>query len=79
MINRITGLQYKSAKAIVVEYERLEKIKGTSECPFCGGCKTKPYVIPFKSQDCTDCNSKGRISNRTLAEMDLEDLIEKKK
>jgi hypothetical protein len=73
--------QYLHAKQIVDRYEseqlRLSRVKGFSKCPFCGGTKTKPFIRAFASQDCTDCNRNGEISNRRLVEMGLDDCIEK--
>lgn len=73
--------QYKNAKRIVISYEleqkRLSKYKGKSECPFCGGSKTKPFLRSGKSQGCTECDKDGNISNKKLASMDLEDCIVK--
>lgn len=71
---------YLNAKQIVEQYEdeqlRLSRVKGYSKCPFCGGTKTKPFVRIFANQNCTDCNSKGMISNRMLVMMGLDDCIE---
>ena len=72
---------YMNAKNIVEQYEaeqlRLSRFSGKSKCPFCGGTKTKPFIRAFASQDCTDCDKNGMISNKKLAEYGLEDCIEK--
>lgn len=49
---------------------------GSSTCPFCGGTKTTPFVRHGKSQDCTECDKDGKIKNRRLAELELDDMIE---
>ena len=49
---------------------------GCSTCPFCGGTKTKPFVRYGKSQNCTECDKYGKIKNRRLAELELDDMIE---
>ena len=71
--------KYRHAKQIVEEYEgfqkRLAKVKGTTECPFCGGSKTTPFIRAFKSQDCTDCNKEGQIKNKDLVRMGLDDFV----
>ncbi len=73
--------EYERALEIVIEYEdfqnKLKKIKGRSECPFCGGTKVKPFVRAFRSQDCTDCDKNGTISNQVLYQLDLLDFIKK--
>lgn len=52
-------------------------IRRSSRCPFCGGSKIKPFMSPFKSQYCTECNKKGEILNSKLRKMGLDDFIEK--
>ena len=78
MITKDNYLYYKN---LINEYEkeqlRLSRFKGSSKCPFCSGTKTKPFVRAFANQDCTDCNKDGMISNMKLAEMGLEDCVEK--
>ncbi len=78
MISKQLYLQYKQQ---VVEYEReearLAKVKGYSVCPFCGGTKTKPFVRASTNQNCTDCNSNGMISNKSLMTIGLDDSIQK--
>lgn len=79
ILNRITPEQYRRAKEITIEYEMeqklLSKVKGKSECPFCGGSKIKPFVRTFSDQNCKDCDKEGNISNKTLVLMGLEDFI----
>lgn len=79
----ITKSEYEYAKQTVIEYEarenELRKHTGYSLCPFCGGTKTKPFIRHGVSQDCTDCNKNGLISNRTLADLDLIDFINETK
>ena len=62
-------------KGQIKEYEkeqlRLSRFKSVSECPFCGGTKTTPFLGQGKSQDCKECNANGMIKNRRLAELDL--------
>ena len=64
-----------------VTYEKeqlcLSRFIGSSTCPFCNGTKTKPFVRAFANQNCTDCNSDGKISNRKLVEMGLDDFVKK--
>jgi hypothetical protein len=71
---------YLNAKNIVEQYEaqqfRLAKFTGKSKCPFCGGTKTKPFVGNY-SQDCKNCDKNGMMSNRKLAEMGIDECIEK--
>lgn len=78
----ISKKQYKISKRIVLKYEknqrRLNKFKGLSTCPFCNGSKTTPFVRRSKNQNCEECDKNGMIKNKRLAELDLEDLIEKK-
>jgi hypothetical protein len=73
--------EYLRAKQIVEKYEseqlRLSRFKGESKCPFCGGTKIKPFVRPFRNQNCNDCDLNGMISNMNLVSMGLEDFIEK--
>lgn len=75
----ITKSEYEYAKQTVKEYEarekKLSKHTGYSICPFCSGTKTKPFMRQGVSQDCTDCNKNGLISNRTLVDLDLRDFI----
>lgn len=52
-------------------------VKGYSNCPFCGGTKTTPFIGHSRSQNCTECNKDGKISNSKLVEMGLEDMIDK--
>jgi DnaJ-class molecular chaperone len=52
-------------------------VRRSSKCPFCGGSKIKPFISPFKSQHCTECNKKGEILNSKLRKMGLDDFIEK--
>lgn len=52
-------------------------IKGSSNCPFCGGTKIKPFMAHGRSQNCTECDRNGKISNRKLVNMGLEDMIDK--
>lgn len=71
----ITKEQYNYWKPQIVEYEkeqlRLSRVSGSTECPFCGGSKTTPFVRSGKSQDCNECDKNGMIKNRRLAELDL--------
>ena len=71
---------YLNAKQIVDKYEaeqlRLSRVSGSSKCPFCGGTKTTPFVRYGKSQDCKECDKDGKIKNRRLAELELDDMIE---
>lgn len=71
----ITKEVYTYWKARIKEYEkeqlRLSRVSGSTECPFCGGSKTTPFVKQGKSQDCNECDTDGMIKNRRLAELDL--------
>jgi len=69
--------EIKKHEEIVKEYERLQKIKGKSECPFCGGSKTTPYVRSGKTQNCNSCDANGMIENRKLHSLDLQEYIKK--
>lgn len=77
----MTKSEYEYQKKRVIEYEQkqrvLSRIQGKSKCPFCGGTKTKPFLSPYKSQNCTECDNSGKILNKKLFEMDLEEEIEK--
>lgn len=79
----IAKQEYLNAKQIVEQYEleqtMLARHTGKSKCPFCSGTKTKPFIRPFRNQDCTDCDINGMISNKSLVIMGLEDCIEKHK
>ena len=67
--------QYNYWKPQMVEYEkeqlRLSRVSGITECPFCSGSKTTPFVRQGKSQYCKECNKDGMIKNKRLAELDL--------
>ena len=71
----LTKEQYDRLKPQIVEYEkeqlRLSRVSGSTECPFCSGSKTTPFVRQGKSQDCKECDKNGMIKNRRLAELDL--------
>jgi hypothetical protein len=73
----ITKEQYENLKPKIIEYEkeqkRLSRSSGISKskCPFCGGSKTKPFVRQSRSQDCTECDKNGMISNRRLEKLGL--------
>ena len=71
----LTKEQYNRLKPQMIEYEkeqlRLCRVSGSTECPFCGGSKTTPFVRQGKSQDCKECDKNGMIKNRRLAELDL--------
>lgn len=54
-------------------------VKGKSKCPFCGGCKVKPFTGTVGGQDCNECDKNGMISNNRLKELELFDMIEKPK
>lgn len=77
----MTKSEYEYQKKRVVEYEQKQKvlshIQGKSKCPFCGGTKTTPFLSPFKSQNCTNCDKNGMILNKKLFEMDLKEYITK--
>ena len=76
----LTKEQYNRLKPQIVEYEkeqlRLSRVSGSSTCPFCGGTKTTPFVRYGKLQDCKECDKDGKIKNRRLAELELDDMIE---
>jgi len=76
----MTKEEYNYWKPKIAEYEkeqlRLSRVSGSSTCPFCGGTKTTPFVRYGKSQDCKECDKDGKIKNRRLAEMELNDMIE---
>lgn len=76
----MTKEQYNYWKSQIAEYEkeqlRLSRVSGSSTCPFCGGTKTTPFVRYGKSQDCKECDKDGKIKNRRLAELELDDMIE---
>lgn len=76
----MTKEQYNYWKPQIVEYEkeqlRLSRVSGSSTCPFFGGTKTTPFVRYGKSQDCKECDKDGKIKNRRLAELELDDMIE---
>lgn len=73
----ITEEQYKEALTIVDQYRKqLRYVSGSSTCPFCGGAKTTPFVRHGKSQDCKECDKDGKIKNRRLAELEIDDMIE---
>jgi len=75
MMNRVlSDSQYAMYKAKVVEYERIQLIKGKSVCPFCHGSKTAPFT-GRGSQDCNTCDKDGLVTNRYLASVDLHDCI----
>ena len=71
----LTKEEYNRLKQQIVEYEkeqlRLSRVRGSTECPFCGGSKITPFVRQNKSQDCKECDKEGMIKNRRLAELDL--------
>lgn len=75
----MTKEEYNYWKLQIAEYEkeqlRLSRVIGSSTCPFCGGTKTTPFVRNGKSQDCKECDKDGKIKNRRLAEMELDDMI----
>ena len=77
----ISKQQYEHWKPLIVAYEKrqrgLNKVKGKSECPFCGGSKITPFVPTSKSQHCNMCDKDGNISNRKLADLELLDFIKK--
>jgi len=79
----ISKFEYEQALKVVNAYrreqKRLGKYSGKSVCPFCGGCKTAPYVRYGQSQDCNFCEKNGQVNNRKLAEYDLQEFIEKEK
>ena len=76
----MTKDEYNYWKPQIVEYEKeqlhLSRVRGSSICPFCGGTKTTPFVRYGKSQDCKECDKNGKIKNRRLAELELDDMIE---
>jgi hypothetical protein len=59
------------------ETKKMKSIVGKSICPFCSGTKTLPYVRYGMNQDCHECDSDGKISNKKLFDMGLEDFIKK--
>lgn len=66
----------KTSKKVLSDPSYKTGVRRTSKCPFCGGSKIKPFISPFKSQYCTECNKKGEILNSKLRKMGLEDFIE---
>lgn len=74
-LQMITKEVYDYWKPQIKQFEkeqfRLSRFIGNSQCPFCNGSKTTPFVRQGKSQNCKECNVDGLIENRRLAELDL--------